>query len=175
MANNFDPLEGLSPEDLQYINGQKKAFERQQAAHGMHSTDESRAAAAEQHRREVMRSQGVAVPDVLPGAPPATQAAPAAGVPPLFSVLQATPDVGEGRNMTLAPAGEQFAPDWALLKSRISKHDGIWTVSHYEFPPHVAHILGFFGKEGWEAPSDAKKRSFEVIVRDGRVFRTDPE
>ena len=175
MATDYDPLEGLSPEDLQYINGQKKAFERQQAAHGMHSTDESRAAAADQHRREVMRSQGVAVPDDLPGGPPVAQAATAAGIPTLFSVLRAIPDVGEHKNMTLAPAGEQFAPTWALMKDRISKHDGIWTVAHYEFTPHVAHILGFFGKEGWEAPPDAKKRSFEAIVRDGRVFRTDPE
>jgi len=177
MANNFDPMAGLSAEDMQYLSGQKKAFERQQAAHSMHSSDESRAVAAEEHRRAVMRSQGVAVPDELPSGPvPNGQAATVAPVNSLLSILHATPETGEGKNMTLAPAGEQFAPDWTLLKSRISKYDGIWTVAHYEFPAHAAYILGFFGKEGWDAPPEtSKKRSFEVIVRDGRVFRTDPE
>jgi len=173
MKDNFNPGEGLSAEDISYINGQKQAFERQQAAHGMHGSDEPRAAAAEAHRRETMRAQGVEVPDELPVAP--TGQPVSAGVPTLFSVLQANPEIGEGKNMTLAPAGEQFAPTWDLMKGMISQHDGIWTVSHYEFPPHVASILGFFGKEGWEAPSDSKKRSFEVIVKNGRVFRTDPE
>lgn len=174
MSDEFDPMSGLSADDMAYINGQKKAFERQQAAHGMHGSDESRANAAEQHRRETMRAQGIEVPDDLPNTPAQSQPT-SAGVPVLFSVLQAVAETGDGRDMKLAPAGEQFAPDWALMKKRISAHDGTWTVSHYEFPPHVAHILGFFGKEGWEAPPDAKKRSFEVIVKNGRVFRTDPE
>lgn len=173
MGDEFNPMGDVSAEDMAYLNGQKKAFERQQAAHGMHGTDESRASAAEQHRRDTMRAQGIEVPDELPSTP--VQGQPAAGVPTLFSVLQATPEVGEGKNLTLAPAGEQFAPTWDLMKDRIAKHDGTWTVSHYEFPTHVAHILGFFGKDGWEAPPDSKKRSFEVIVKNGRVFRTDPE
>jgi hypothetical protein len=174
MSNDFDPMNEVSAEDVAYLNGQKKAFERQQAAHGMHSTDESRAAAAEEHRRATMRAQGIDVPDNLPGAPAQSRPV-SAGVPALFSVLQAVAETGDGKDMTLAPAGEQFAPDWALMKERISKHDGTWTVSHFEFPPHVAHILGFFGKDGWEAPPDSQKGSFEVIVKNGRVFRTDPE
>lgn len=172
MGDEFNPMGDVSAEDIAYLNGQKKAFERQQAAHGMHGTDESRASAAEQHRRDTMRANGVEVPDDLPSA---QGRADPAGVPALFSVLQAVAEIGDGRDMKLAPAGEQFAPDWDLMKKRISEHDGTWTVSHFEFPPHVAHILGFFGKEGWEAPPDAKKRSFEVIVKNGRVFRTDPE
>ena len=172
MSNEFDPGEGLSQEDLQYINSQKDAFERQQAAHGMHGTDAGRKDAAEAHRRAVMRQQGVEPPETLPGAP-ARPVAAQGGIPTMFSVLRAAPDTGDGA--TLAPAGEQYAPDWALMKDRISKHDGTWIVEHYEFHPHVALILGFFGKEGWEAPPDSKKKSFEVIVKNGRVFRTEPE
>lgn len=173
MSNEFDPMNGVSADDLAYIQGQKKAFERQQAAHNMHSSDGDRAAAAEAHRRDTMRAQGVEVPEDLPPTP-ASQPVQAA-IAGMFSVLQALPETGEGKSMTLAPANEQFAPTWDLMKKRISKYDGTWTVSHYEFPPHVAHILGFFGKEGWDAPPDSKKKSFEVIVKDGRVFRTDPE
>lgn len=174
--DEFNPMGEVSAEDMAYINGQKQAFERQQAAHGMHSSDSDRAAAAEEHRRATMRSQGIEVPDELPGGGAGTAPVPTqAGVPTLFSVLQAVAEVGDTPRNSLPAAGEQFAPDWALMKERISKHDGTWTVSHFEFPPHVAHILGFFGKDGWEAPADAKKRSFEVIVKDGRVFRTDPE
>jgi hypothetical protein len=173
MTKEFDPGEGLSQEDLQYINTQKDAFERQSAAHGMHSTDAGRKDAADAHRREVMKQGGVEVPATLPGAP--TAPVPThAGVPTMFSVLRAAPDTGDG-GATLAPAGEQYAPDWALMKERIAKHDGTWIVEHYEFHPQVAFILGFFGKEGWEAPKDSKKKSFEVIVKNGRVFRTDPE
>lgn len=172
MPNEFDPSEGLSPEDLQYINNQKDAFERQQAAHGMHGSDGDRKTAAEAHRRAVMKQGGVEPPDQLPGSP--AQPVPmSGGVPTMFSVLRAIADTDDGK--TLAPAGEQYAPDWALMKERIAKHDGTWIVEHYEFQPHVAFILGFFGKDGWEAPPDAKKKSFEVIVKNGRVFRTDPE
>jgi hypothetical protein len=173
MGDEFNPLGEVSAEDMAYINGQKKAFERQQAAHSMHSTDEGRANAAEEHRRATMRANGIEVPDDLPIAP--AQSPVSTGLPTMFSVLQAVSEAGDSARDMLPAAGEQYAPDWALMKERISPHDGTWTVSHFEFPPHVAHILGFFGKDGREAPPDAKKNSFEVIVKNGRVFRTDPE
>lgn len=174
MPKQFDPSEGLSPEDLQYINSQKDAFSRQQAAHAMHGSDESRKAAAEAHRRETMRQHGVEVPEELPNAPVSSASqSPAAGLSGTFSVLRAVPEVESVGH--LPQAAHQYAPDWALMKERISGHDGIWVVSRFEFVPHVAFILGFFEKEGWESPPDAKKESFEVIVKNGRVFRTDPE
>ena len=171
MPKEFDPGEGLSQEDIQYINQQKEAFSRQQEAHGMHSTDAARKSAAEAHRREVMKSQGLPVPDELPMAAPGRAAQSSAAT--MFSVLRAIPDTSNGTK--LAPTGEQYAPDWPSMKERIASHDGTWIVSRYEFQPDVSLILGFFEKNGWESPVDAEKESFEVIVKNGRVFRTDPE
>lgn len=171
MTKEFDPMDGLSPDDMKYLADQKSAFARQQAAHGMHSTDADRASAAEAHRRSVMQANGVE-PPAGPLQSPGSQASPSAPTG-LFSVLRAVPDTsGDAR---LAPTGEKYAPDWRNLKERISSHDGTWIVSRHEFPAHVAFVLGFFGKDGWETPPDAQKESFEVIVKNGRVFRTDPE
>ncbi len=69
----------------------------------------------------------------------------------------------------------QYAPDWKLLKERIKPHDGTWLVEKHEFHGEVALVLGFFGCPDWEPPKDSLKESFEAIVKDGRVFRTDPE
>jgi hypothetical protein len=186
-GKGFDPMDGLTAEDHAYLDAQKRAKARQEAAWQGHPTgdadDEERRRMAEEHRRKTMADHGVSPADLLKDQPQGPAAAssvpesgvapsPAAGVPTLFSVLKAGPVVTE---VELPQAHEQFAPDWAEMKKRISPHDGTWLVEKFEFHPHVAHILGFFGKEGWEAPEDAKKEEFEVIVKGGRVFRTDPE
>ena len=173
MSNEFDPMDGLSPEDMEYLNRQRSAFARQQAAHGRPDGDEDRIAAAEAHRRSVMQQHGIEPPKTGPG--PVSMAAPAPAPVPLFSVLRAAPEGSEGNGVSLPPTGERFAPDWKHMKEQIAAYDGTWVVSRHEFPAHVAFVLGFFGKEGWDAPPDAQKESFEVIVKNGRVFRTDPE
>jgi len=187
----FDPMEGLSPEDNEYLEAQRRAKERQEKAWQGHpiggdASDAARRAAADEHRRKTMADHGVTPADLLKGQPQGPAAAltapvegvavpasiPTAGVPVQFSVLKAAPAVSETE---LPQAKEQFAPTWPEMKERISSYDGTWLVEKFEFHPHVALILGFFGKEGWEAPGDAKKEEFEVIVKGGRVFRTDPE
>jgi len=170
MPTEFDPLDGLSPDDLEYLNKQRDAFARQKAAHDRDSGDDARAAAAEAHRREVMEKHGVTPSgEVLPTPGPSPSQTPG-----LFSVLKAEPEAEEIGG-SIPSTREKYAPDWKHLKAQIANHDGIWIVSHYEFPAHTAFILGFFHKEGWDHPPDAKKRSFEVIVKNGRVFRSDPE
>jgi hypothetical protein len=184
----FDPMDGLSTEDSAYLESQRKAKERQEGAWegfvGETETDTSRRLAGEEHRRKTMADHGVTPADLVQNGQQGPAAAlvdptavagalPArAGVPTSFSVLRAMPAIAEKE---LPQANEQFAPDWAEMKKRIAPHDGTWIVEKYEFHPDVALILGFFGKEGWAAPDDAKKEEFEVIVKGGRVFRTDPE
>lgn len=180
----FDPMDGLTAEDHQYLEAQKTAKARQEAAweggRPGGDNDDERRKAAEEHRRKTMADHGVTPASLLEGqqvGPAAALATPAvplspAGVPIMFSVLKAAPAVNERE---LPQAKEQFAPDWPEMKKRIAAHDGTWVVEKYEFAPQVALILGFFGKEGWEEPPEAKKEEFEAIVKGGRVFRTDPE
>jgi hypothetical protein len=166
---DFDPLEGLSEEDKSYLDSHKSAFQRQAAAH---VGDEARKKAAEEHMRAVRIASGLS-PDTPP--PRAANGAPAVVPHPVpagrISIMVAIPDSSGG----LPPTTEKFAPDWSTMKDRISKFNGTWTVSRHEFPSQVADILGFFGKDGWDKPEGSEKEVFEAIVKNGRVFRTDPE
>ena len=190
-ANNiFDPMADISPQDKEYIETQRRAKARQEAAWEgkripMSPEDEERKRLSDEFRRKTMASQGVTPAEIAKrfaeNPPPPTDAddigpggpvVSTVGVPSMFMVLKARPEVAEH---DIPQAKEQYAPDWKLLKGRIQGHDGTWIVEKYEFHPHVAFILGFFGKEGWNTPENSLKESFEVIVKDGRVFRTDPE
>jgi len=185
----FDPMGDVSPQDQQYLEEQRRAKARQDAAWEgkqvpMSPEDEERKRLSDEFRRKTMASHGMTPAEIAkkfqenPPPPPETadDAAPAmsstGGVPLMFVVLTAKPEVAEN---DIPQAKEQFAPDWKSLKERIQGYDGTWIVETYEFHPHVALVLGFFGKQGWNAPEDALKESFEVIVKDSRVFRTDPE
>lgn len=167
---DFDPMDGLSDEDIQYLDSHRKAFSRQSEAHA--SMDEERKRAAQEHMKSVQQlSKGSAMSPsevVREKVRPSPISSRALGT---MSVLIAVPDPSGG----LPPTKEKYAPDWNSMKDMISKYDGIWVVSRHEFPSHVSSILGFFGKEGWPSPDDSEKEVFEVIVRGGRVFRTDPE
>lgn len=160
---DFDPMDGLSEEDKSYISGHKKAFERQAAAH---AGDESRKKAADEHMKSVRVAAGLSPDATPPGITPA-RAAPTGQI----SVMVAVPDSSGG----LPPTTEKFAPDWNAMKEIIAKFNGTWMVSRHEFSSQVADILGFFGKDGWSKPEDSEKETFEAIVKNGRVFRTDPE
>jgi hypothetical protein len=167
---DYDPLEGLSEEDKSYLDSHKNAFQRQAAAR---AGDEVRKKAAEEHMRGVRVAAGLS-PDA-PHPAPVTNGASIHAVPSVpagrISIMVAVPDSSGG----LPPTTEKFAPDWNTMKDKISKFNGTWVVSRHEFPGQVADILGFFGKEGWPKPEDSEKEVFEVIVKNGRVFRTDPE
>ena len=190
MPKPFDPMAEIGPQDRQYLEEQRRAKARQEAAWDgqgvpMSPEDEKRKQLSDEFRRKTMASQGMTpaeiaknfqeappppatADDVGPGGPVAT----AVGIPTMFVVLKARADV----EVHEAPqAEEQYAPDWKMLKGRIKDHNGTWVVEKYEFHPHVAFILGFFGKPGWDPPENALKESFEAFVKDGRVFRTDPE
>lgn len=163
-------MEGLSEEDRSYLDSHKTAFQRQAAAH---AADEQRKKAAEEHMRSVKTAAGLD-PDapVPPSARPAPSVArPAPVAAGRISIMVAVPDSSGG----LPPTTEKFAPDWNTMKDRISKFNGTWVVSRHEFSGQVADILGFFGKDGWPKPEDSEKEVFEAIVKNGRVFRTDPE
>lgn len=163
---DFDPLDGLTEDDKQYLDGHREAFQRQVKAR---SSDDDRKKAAEEHMRATQLANGV------------TPALPAAGVPlkPVaqpaasgkISLMVAVPDSSGG----LPPSTEKFAPDWNSMKDIISKYDGTWIIARHEFSVRVADILGFFRKDGWPWPNDSEKEKFEAIVKNGRVFRTDPE
>jgi len=166
---DFDPFQGLDEEEKAYLNGQKKAFAKQKAVHEAYNAsqmgDEERKKAAEEHMRATMAAAGF-----VPSVPQPGRAATAA--PGNISILVAKP---ETMGHELPSTTEKFAPDWAGLKEIIAKYDGTWIVCRYEFLGNVANILGFFGKDGWQRPEDAEKQKFEVIVKSGRVFKTDPE
>jgi len=168
---DFDPLDGLSEEDKSYLDSHKSAFQRQAAAH---AGDEARKKAADEHMRAVKIASGIS-PDALSPAPRAANGAPAAVAPQVpagrISIMVAVPDSSGG----LPPTTEKFAPDWNTMKDKISKFNGTWVVSRHEFSSQVSDILGFFGKDGWEKPEGSEKEVFEAIVKNGRVFRTDPE
>jgi hypothetical protein len=164
---DFDPMDGLTEDDKQYLAGHKKAFERQAAARG--NLDDVRKKAAEEHMRATQEAAGVPVTPPTNGARPAPVAAPVASG--RISLMVAVPDASGG----LPPTTEKFAPDWNSMKEIIAKHNGTWTVSRHEFSAQVADILGFFGKDGWAKPVESEKEVFEAIVKNGRVFRTDPE
>lgn len=164
---DFDPLDGLSEDDKSYLDGHKGAFKRQAAAH---ATDDERKKAAVEHMRSVRIAAGLSpeTPAVAPvNGVSAAKSVPAGSV----SIVVAIPDPNGG----LPPTTEKFAPDWNSMKDVISKFNGTWVVSRHEFPSQVSDILGFFGKEGWPKPQDSEKETFEAIVKNGRVFRTDPE
>jgi hypothetical protein len=168
---DFEPLEGLSEEDKSYLDSHKNAFQRQAAAR---AGDEARKKAAEEHMRSVRTAAGFP-PDAPVSAPSinGTSAHHAAPLVPAgrISIMVAVPDANGG----LPSTTEKFAPDWNAIKDRISKFNGTWVVSRHEFSGQVADILGFFGKDGWPKPEDSEKEVFEAIVKNGRVFRTDPE
>jgi hypothetical protein len=175
---DFDPFAGLTEEDKEYLDRQRNAFARQKRAH---DGDEERKKAAEAHLRATREAAGLppdgslavaaaAAAVVVPGAP--ASAAAAIPVPSgRISVVVARPDIKPNE---LPPSTEKFAPDWNTLKEMISKFDGTWIVSRHEFPVQVSTILGFFGKDGWDKPVDTVKETFEAIVKNGRVFRSDP-
>jgi hypothetical protein len=170
---DFDPFAGLTDEDKEYLDRQRNAFARQKRAH---EGDEERKRAAEAHLRATREAAGlspdapVPPPVVVPGA--LASAAATIPVPSgRISVVVAKPDAKPNE---LPPSTEKFAPDWNTLKEMISKFDGTWIVSRHEFPVQVSTILGFFGKDGWDKPVDTVKETFEAIVKNGRVFRSDP-
>lgn len=163
---DFDPLDGLSEEDKSYLDSHKTAFQRQAVAH---ASDEARKKAADDHMRGVRMAAGLDPNVPAPSEKPAVGAiaVPAGQV----SVMVAVPDPGGG----LPPTTEKFAPDWNSMKEIIAKFNGTWMVSRHEFACQVSDMLGFFGKDGWPRPKDSEKETFEAIVKNGRVFRTDPE
>lgn len=172
---DFDPMDGLSEEDKQYLSGHRDAFQRQAAAHAkINGSDEDRKRAAEEHMRATQAAAGVPVtPQPANGAAPAPRpVAVVAAQPGKVSLMVAVPET-KGNDLPIA--GEKFAPDWNSMKEQIAKHTGTWIVSRHEFTSQVADILGFFGKDGWAKPTDSEKETFEAIVKNGRVFRSDPE
>jgi hypothetical protein len=196
--DEFDPLGDLSPEDQAYLDRQRRAMQRQQAAWANHpgqdASDVDRAKAAEEHRRATMEAAGVtpaemskrleeAPPPVDPSVVASMPGAQVAGVAPVapagpmkLTIYKATPVVSETE---IAPKGEQFAPDWKMLKGLIASHDGTWDVEQFELPTDVRAILGFFEKTGWamveEDIAELRKAKFGAIVKSGMVFRADPD
>ena len=161
---DFDPMDGLSEEDLAHIAGHKTAFERQAAAHGL--ADEARKRKSDEHRRATQLANGISPTDDAPIiASPVGNVATGA-----ISVMIAVADDSGGIPATTP----KFAPDWNAMKDIIVKYNGTWLISRHEVPSQVANILGFFGKDGWPKPADSEKETFEAIVKNGRVFRTDP-
>jgi len=167
---DFDPFQGLDEEEKAYLNGQKQAFAKQKAVHDAHNAatmgDDDRRRAAEEHMRATQIAAGMTPTD--PAKLPPTPRA--AATPGNISILIARPDSAPN---SLPSTTEKFAPDWAAMKEIIAKYDGTWVVAQHEFLGNVSNILGFFGKEGWEKPAESEKQKFEVIVKNGRVFRTD--
>lgn len=173
MGQNFDPLGDLSPEDRAYLARQRAAKERQMAAwkagEGPEPTEEG-LVAVDDEGLPVAPSPAIDVSANAPG-----MIVPEPKPPPrqMLAVFRAEP-VEKGLK-ELPPAAKQYAPDWKELKNRLKPHDGLWMVERCDLPLDMAQILGFFGMPGWDMPEGAKKESFEVIVKDGRVFRTDPD
>lgn len=174
--NPFKTDGALSPEDRKYLEEMEKAKERQMAAARARAPyvdpmDEDRKRASEENMRRVREANG-AHPfsaDLGPVPVPRPVPTPASFV----SIMKAEPFVEDG--VSLPQSKEKYAPNWPSMKQLIAKSDGVWVVRRYEFQSLVPHILGFFGKEGWDFPDKAQKEEFEVIVKHGRVFRTDPE
>lgn len=175
------PVDGMPDEDLRYIEQHRNAFKRQMAARNSASSmsDDERRKAAQEHMRSIKAMAGDAQPSTQPSSTQHPQAVHQANIPrqslSSISILIAVPEGAGSVRMTAIQAGEKFAPDWPSMKDMISKHDGTWIVSRYEFSPDVSNILGFFKKDGWSFPDNAEKEQFEAIVKNGRVFRTDPE
>jgi hypothetical protein len=163
----FDPLEGLTEDDKSYLDSHRNAFQRQAKAH---AGDEERRKAAEEHMRATRQAAGLPADAPLPPRPPSSVAAQPVQ-PGRISIMVASSETKGGE---LKAAHDKYAPDWNSMKEIIAKHDGTWVVTRHEFSTGVADILGFFGKDGWERPADSEKEKFEVIVKNGRVFRTDP-
>lgn len=164
---DFDPLDGVSEEDKAYLDTHRNAFKRQQMAH---AADEERRKAAEAHIRATREAAGVPTDAPMPTRPAVT-AASVQSAPGKISVMIALP---EHRPNEIPSTTEKFAPDWNSMKEIIAKFDGTWVVARHEFSTQVSEILGFFGKDGWARPEGSEKERFEAIVKNGRVFRTDP-
>lgn len=168
----------LRPDDRSYLDELKRAQERQQAAHAevmktIADVDAERARASEQHMNRVRAASAPVPADLVVNQPIPAPSIQAPTPNASLSILKAKPFIDS--DIELPHSEEKFAPDWPKMKTIISKLDGVWVVKRYEFIAAVPLILGFFGKGDWEAPVDAEKETFEVIVKGGRVFRSDPE
>lgn len=170
--DDFDPLQGLDEEDRAYLQDHRKAFARQQAVHKQFNAgDDDRRKAAEEHLKATQVANGVAPAQIAAPASPMPVAVPVASG--ALSILIAVPEAAGAGG--LPSTTEKYAPDWTTMKDIIARYDGTWIVRRHEFPANVPNILGFFAKEGWAAPEESEKQKFEAIVKNGRVFRTDPE
>jgi len=164
-ANDFDPMDGLSAEDIAYLEGSKRAAARQYGAHG---EDLARQKASAEHMRLTRLSLGLPAIDVASASEVSLNTtAPSSSA--VISIMIANPEEGGQRT----PHTEQYAPDWHVMKEMLTRYDGTWIVVRHEIPSQVESILGFFGKDGWDEPANSKQETFEVIVKKGKVFRTD--
>lgn len=66
-----------------------------------------------------------------------------------------------------------YGSTWEELKTRLIKHPGLWTATEHRFPNTPANILGFFVPNQHVFPANTTIKQFEIIVKDGKVFKAE--
>jgi len=164
----------LDPGELEYLRMMKQAEERQRQAWAsnaaVETSDEARAKASADHmaRTKRMFADTVQASPELPSSPAPVVTAEGA----TLGFYKAEP-YGDVQPKPVA----RYAHDWPSMKKWIARSDGTWLVRAFAVPASAPEILKFFGKDesGMSSEPELEKAAFEVIVKDGRVFRSDPE
>lgn len=67
-----------------------------------------------------------------------------------------------------------FAPNWEVLKGKLKPFGGNWTATEHKFSNTIENILGFFTPEQYPTPKNSAKKTFDIIVQNGKVFKGEP-
>jgi len=169
MADNFDFLADLSPEDQVMLKAKNAAKARQEAAwaggkapHPEKEADEAREATARQMAAAIQAGEEAVK---LAGGP----------VPSSAEIPQAAPRIISVWTVDGA-MDKMLAPTWKQLKEDLKAQDGTWKVLHFDLDVTFDGIVGFFRPSTKiKFPDLSLKENFEVIVKDGTVFRSDSD
>ena len=193
MARNYEDDE-LDQEEQSWLAAKQQAAARRATAHSMAGMPSMSLKEHDELRKQQMQKQqeaaraaaitpgsltssddpfnidtnvslpGAAVDHVLPvTSPAAASSVPAANMATATDAIFWTCRVDE--SLTL------YTNTWEEMKVRLVKHPGFYTATEHKFPNTPANILGFFVPHQHVFPSNTAVKQFEIIVKDGKVFK----
>jgi hypothetical protein len=181
MKNNdpYNFLKNIDPTDIEWVELSKKAIARQEAIReGMNVPKMTDAERDEQRKLASLAHMAATKAAAAEGALLAAETANLVSNPVSAQVLASTIDIWlvELREEGEAAPKRIYAPTWKQLKKYLKDKNGVWEVQHFELLHNAEDILGFFASEqGYIYPIDSLKEEFDIMVRDGMVFKSDSD
>jgi hypothetical protein len=158
----YDFVGAIPEEDQKWLEATRRAKARQELAREGITPPAMTEKEYDDQRRIQAEAQRRLIAAQAAGTEPATPQAPPAG-PSTMEVWKAF------------KGSVVYAPTWKDLKKRLKGQDGVWAVECFHLVANSAEVLAFFGliEQGQTTP--APVQSFEVMVKDSIVFRSDPD